>query len=445
MSEKSKELSMMELCRFYEDRNRRIFGERTPPPESRQPPNGAGYCSSVQPQISLRSTNTSQQRKPQGVKEATNLIVTQTHAEQRPVWTTLQSPNHDDHLGNYQEIMARRMPQPPLARQRDVDEGSGGKTVAMIRKQRYRPSGLTQSMGAGPIARDSHVTIVMITKTATSMEGATDGVRESKEMVPRHEPLRNNQVTEGHLAAEKHPTKARNDQTTATLTDSSIANRNKTHVRLGRRIAIQHRNNDHVYSPATSMEGATGEVRESQEMVPRHEPLRNKQATEGHLAAEKHPPKARDDQTTTTLTDNSIASRNRICVRPGRRIAIQRGNNDLVYSPETCMEGATGEVRESQEMVRRQEPLRNNQVTEGHLAAEKHPTKARDDQTTTTLTDNSIANRNRIHGRPGQRIAIQHGNNDHQYSPTRRNGVCSPTDRAPKQELTFIRVLRKRF
>ena len=238
MSEKSKELSMMELCRFYEDRNRRIFGERTPPPESRQPPNGAGYCSSVQLQISLQSTNAGQQRKPQGVKEATNLIITQNHAEQRPVWTTLQSPNHDDHLGNYQEIMARRIPQSPLARHRDVEERNGGKTVAMIRKQRYRPCGLNQSLVAGPMAGDSRVTIVMITKTATSMEGTTGEVRESQEMVPRHEPLRNNQPTKGHLAADKHPPKARNDQTTATLTDNSIASRNRIHVRPGRRIAI---------------------------------------------------------------------------------------------------------------------------------------------------------------------------------------------------------------
>ena len=251
MSKKSKVLSMMELCSFYEDRNRRIFCERTSPPESRQPPNGAGYCSSVQPQNSLQSTNTGQQRKPKGVKEATNLIVTQNHAEQRPVWTTLQPPNHDDHLRNSQQIMARRMPQPPLARHRDVDKRNGGKTVAMNRKQRYRPSALKQSMGAGPIAGDSRVTIVMITKTATSMEGATGEVRESQEMVPRHEPLRNNQATQGHLTADKHPPKARNDQTTATLTDNSIASRNRIHVRPGRRIAaIQHRNNGHVCFPS---------------------------------------------------------------------------------------------------------------------------------------------------------------------------------------------------
>ena len=117
----------MELCHFYQDRNRRIFGERTPPLDHRQPLSSDRSSPSTQPQISLQSTtNTSQQRKPQGVKEPTNLIVTENHAEQRPVWTTLQSPNHHDHPGKAEQIKAWKMPKPPLARQHDVD----GKDVA---------------------------------------------------------------------------------------------------------------------------------------------------------------------------------------------------------------------------------------------------------------------------------------------------------------------------
>ena len=43
----------------------------------------------------------------------------------------------------------------------------------------------------------------------------------------------------------------------------------------------------------------------------------------------------------------------------------------------------------------------------------------------------------------GRRVAIQQESNDYDY-PGRRNGLCARTDPA-QQELTFIRVLRKRF
>ena len=43
----------------------------------------------------------------------------------------------------------------------------------------------------------------------------------------------------------------------------------------------------------------------------------------------------------------------------------------------------------------------------------------------------------------GRRVAIQQKSNDYDY-PGRRNGLCAGTDPA-QQELTFIRVLRKRF
>ena len=43
----------------------------------------------------------------------------------------------------------------------------------------------------------------------------------------------------------------------------------------------------------------------------------------------------------------------------------------------------------------------------------------------------------------GRRVAIQQESNDYDY-PGRRNGLCAQTDPA-QQELTFIRVLRKRF
>ena len=43
----------------------------------------------------------------------------------------------------------------------------------------------------------------------------------------------------------------------------------------------------------------------------------------------------------------------------------------------------------------------------------------------------------------GRRVAIQQESNDYDY-PGRRNGLCAGTDPA-QQELTFIRVLRKRF
>jgi len=138
MSEKSKELSMLELCQFYQDQNRRIFGERTPPLDHRQPLSSDCSSSSIQPQISLQSTNTGQQRKPHGVKEPTNSIVTKNHVEQRPVWTTLQSPNHHDHPRKAEQIEVRKLPKPLLTRQHD-DEGIGVvNRVAMIRRKRYR-------------------------------------------------------------------------------------------------------------------------------------------------------------------------------------------------------------------------------------------------------------------------------------------------------------------
>ena len=43
----------------------------------------------------------------------------------------------------------------------------------------------------------------------------------------------------------------------------------------------------------------------------------------------------------------------------------------------------------------------------------------------------------------GRRVAIQQESNDYDY-PGRRNGLCAWTDHT-QQELTFIRVLRKRF
>ena len=83
--------------------------------------------------------------------------------------------------------------------------------------------------------------------------------------------------------------------------------------------------------------------------------------------------------------------------------------------------------------------LTKHQGKNGHQAAPKHQSEARGDQMKPKA--NRVVTVN--HMRPGRRVAIQQGDNDHDPS-VRRDGLCKLTDPA-QQELIFIRVLRKRF
>ena len=79
----------------------------------------------------------------------------------------------------------------------------------------------------------------------------------------------------------------------------------------------------------------------------------------------------------------------------------------------------------------------------GHQITDKPQRKARDGQKTMPSKNSRVVMMDMTQARAGRRVAIQFGNNDNDYS-SRRNGLCKDTDPAQK-ELTFMRVLRKRF
>ena len=114
------------------------------------------------------------------------------------------------------------------------------------------------------------------------------------------------------------------------------------------------------------------------------------------------------------------------------------GRMAVVVVAETVaiMERVGVQHRDSQAMAPRHD--------QGHQAAVTHQNLWRDDKMTMApRRDNRILIVNGNEGRPTRRVGMQHESNDHEYSG-RRHGLNNHTD-AIQRELTYIRVLRKRF
>lgn len=114
------------------------------------------------------------------------------------------------------------------------------------------------------------------------------------------------------------------------------------------------------------------------------------------------------------------------------------GREAVVLVSETTvasMEGAGVQYRDSQAMAPRHEQCHQAAVTQQSLW--------RDDLMTMAPRGNRIVIVNGNQRLPARRVGIQHESNEREYSG-RRQGLCNHTD-AIQQELTFIRVLRKRF
>lgn len=114
------------------------------------------------------------------------------------------------------------------------------------------------------------------------------------------------------------------------------------------------------------------------------------------------------------------------------------GREAVVLVSETTvasMEGAGVQYRDSQAMAPRHEQCHQAAVTQQSLW--------RDDLMTMAPRGNRIVIVNGNQRLPARRVGIQHESNEREYSG-RRQGLCNHTD-AIQRELTFIRVLRKRF
>ena len=134
----------------------------------------------------------------------------------------------------------------------------------------------------------------------------------------------------------------------------------------------------------------------------------------------------------------------------GQRMAAVRGTtNDcmdtvMVTKTATRKEAAIGQYPYLRAEWTRNVSLSNKQEAGDYQPVYTHQ-KARDGQMTTMPSKTSqivIMAMNEV--KTGRRVAIQHGTNDNDISGVRRNGLCRQTDPA-QRELTFIRVLRKRF
>ena len=144
--------------------------------------------------------------------------------------------------------------------------------------------------------------------------------------------------------------------------------------------------------------------------------------------------------------------RRQVCRRPrvGQRITAVRvkdGYVDMVMvadAPVVKEETRAQYIRKSQAVVKGRGTFKNSQEPKEHQAAYKQQTIARDERITVTAKDIGVLTRNQV--KKGRRVAFQRANNDHvqhQYS-ARRDGLCNQTGPS-QEELTFIRVLRKRF
>ena len=122
-------------------------------------------------------------------------------------------------------------------------------------------------------------------------------------------------------------------------------------------------------------------------------------------------------------------------VRAGPGASDGREAMVAVAEPVVSMEEAGVQYRDSQAMAPRHE--------QGHQAAATNQNLWRDDLMTMPPRSNRIVIVNESQGRPARRVGIQHESNEREYS-CRRQGLCNHTD-AIQRELTFIRVLRKRF
>ena len=140
-----------------------------------------------------------------------------------------------------------------------------------------------------------------------------------------------------------------------------------------------------------------------------------------------------------------------VCRRPreGQRITAVRVTRDghvdmvMVTDAPAVKEGTrTQFIRKSHAVVKGHGTFKNSQGIKEHQAAYKQQT--RDERITVTAKDIGVLTRNQV--KTGRRVAFQCANNDHvqhQYS-ARRDGLCKQTGPS-QEELTFIRVLRKRF
>ena len=131
------------------------------------------------------------------------------------------------------------------------------------------------------------------------------------------------------------------------------------------------------------------------------------------------------------------------CTRPGegrriRPVCVTRdGLNDLAVITEGApahKRRITRSDRKSQARPKQTEPLDNKEGINRHQDAYQPQTKVRGQGLDTTQK------------KAGRRVGVQHGSNNDDYNcpPFRRHGLCTQTGLA-QQEMTFIRVLRKRF
>ena len=189
--------------------------------------------------------------KSQQVRRVTKLYIEQPHdAEQRTANTAIQ--HHVPHFRAQeqrrvtQKVMIRKLTKPPLPRTLDVEVRSGESEETMIHKHRRRRPRIGQRLRAVPEAVQHQANMVMSREKAASNETAiARQYRNSPEAIKQVELLTNKDEHKGNKNASKHLENAHNDQTKRR---SRIVIMNVNQGTQGRRVAIQHGNNDNECS-----------------------------------------------------------------------------------------------------------------------------------------------------------------------------------------------------
>ena len=264
MTRKGKEISMMELCKVFQDRNKLIFGERAQPARQQRPVNDTNCTKTYQVKRKMTRITSVQQHdnevfstqcrkhdqlsKPQPARRLPKLYVARSNdAEQRDVSTASQFPapqfrTQKQRRINTQKVMVREMNKPSLPPTLDVDLRTGGRGETFIHKQRCRRHGMEQLFRGVPEDGHDQVNIRMITEN----EAVIVQHRKSQAVVKQAELLMNKNETEGHRNVQKHlETATSHDIQTRS---SRTVTRNMNQGMQGRRVAVQNGSTYHECS-----------------------------------------------------------------------------------------------------------------------------------------------------------------------------------------------------
>lgn len=445
MNRKEKELSMMELCHTFRDRNRCIFGGL-----------GDRVTEFQDPHDVIRATVLKESEHSDSVIKTGHLRSTDEQQRSQPLMKPAECQERGNclHQGTGKHTSAE-------ANDRSKEwnvRNTFCSTRQLVSHDQTRPAhgsnGMTKVSTNSSEQRNARKGSQMSAAWASDQDQQrriqqVRGVTKDNKNVTEHAKANKNQLSATKPAAQRRTTQK------AVRSAKLDHTGNVTKRKLGSRHSVK--------QPRTSAlrdtyRGQQRKAKEAGEFPGSCVEVAKCRISELHISHDEHQvdshqarmiPKPPLMPMTTPHRDQEKATsrqryRRRAKITPPSRPAPEATDDGRLAISCAATGTVTGRKRpvvqnhESQGKMTQQEALKKSQTSSSHNTVYMHrcSTRATQITTATTTRENQV--------RPGRRIALQ---NESGYNDcyARRDGLCHHTDASEQHELTFIRVLRKRF